>query len=547
MKKFWSHLVSVAAAVALVFSAPAATVYAGGSLSTAQYITQTGSATAGEGGASTYNGTVTMDIPMAQVLAGNDADMKNEADAGHYPWNKDKASGIAYITFDVTFPESVTLGDVAISNNASMINGAGITHSDSDTTVSFRIPLKDENWAAIYNYYQNDMADPASHTLNIQIPYTVNMPDADTAAAYANEKISASGNFSFFPSGKLGKLGFGLQSFDTDTASLAFVETLPTEVEQPKNETVESSEILGGDMLANGDTQHENVLTVGKEDVISITGRLDVVPIKTALNLVSSTYADSDTAQVSVSNIDTSFTAVMELPAEMDFTENPEITLENANGQFEITDTQIDGKKVTVVMRLREGVTNLEELKSAVLGTGDQLDVVVNGAVFNDAAQPDTNYTANGTISGNFNADTTDLVTGNTYHFRYNWQGTQMDGAEDSTTPDADTISVTVKYVEALEPEPVDPTPTPTPAPTPEETPTVTPTPAPTPTVTPAPVNKATNKVENIPAAQQKNAKSSVSAVQTGDTSHVGSYVAILAAAAGIMGALVIGRRKKSK
>lgn len=62
----------------------------GESMPIAQYVTSSGNAQCGANHESaTYNGTVNINVPMATVLSGHEADMKKAADSGYYPHGKE--------------------------------------------------------------------------------------------------------------------------------------------------------------------------------------------------------------------------------------------------------------------------------------------------------------------------------------------------------------------------------------------------------------------------------------------------------------------------
>ena len=211
--------------------------------------------------------------------------------------------------------------------------------------------------------------------------------------------------------------------------------------------------ILYGDLLVNNNTQHDKVYVAKKDDSLKMTGLLDVTPIKKTLKSLEAQYESSSKPdKIKVENIETSFTAIMTLPNELDFKDNfngnQDVELTEANGKFKITKAELssDRKTITVVMSLAKKATTFEDIKDAVYGVKDQLKVNVNGVKFNNKAIANTNYTIKGEISGNFSATATN-ETGKAINFIYNWTGVQLKGGEDSTAaPNSDDITLTLKY-----------------------------------------------------------------------------------------------------
>lgn len=207
-------------------------------------------------------------------------------------------------------------------------------------------------------------------------------------------------------------------------------------------------------MLVNNDTQNKNVYVAKKDNSLTMTGLLDVTPIKDELSELEKKFPASQIpTNIAVSDIKTSFTATMTLPEQLDFTDNYSVELLGANDKFEITSHSIQGKTITVVMSVKGDVKTFKEVKEAVEGADAHLKVNVMGVMLNEKAKSDVNYTINGTISGTFTAKATHLKSGKTINFNYVWRGTQLKGGEDSTDPTTKDIKLTLKYLEPSKPD----------------------------------------------------------------------------------------------
>ena len=88
-------------------------------------------------------------------MAGIESEMKKAATNGWYPHGKDGKNKIAYVEYKVTFPEGVTIDTAKITtdNSTAMFNKAAFTHTVNGQVVTFKFPLRDENWAGIYKHY----------------------------------------------------------------------------------------------------------------------------------------------------------------------------------------------------------------------------------------------------------------------------------------------------------------------------------------------------------------------------------------------------------
>ena len=218
----------------------------------------------------------------------------------------------------------------------------------------------------------------------------------------------------------------------------------------PTEDNISAVGNLEGDLLVNGDTQHDKVYEANKNDSLTMTGLLNVTPIKNQVKDLENTYAVSGVAtNIKVENATTSFTAKMTLPEELKFADDYTVELAGANGKFKISEQKVEGKTITVTLTIADEIQTFKEVKEAVEGVDNELKVNVKGVKFDtDKAIANTNYTINGTVSGKFKAKATNILSGKVINFDYTWNGVQLAGGEDSTDPTTRDIKLTVKYVE---------------------------------------------------------------------------------------------------
>ena len=427
----------------------------------AQYVSASGDAQCGTSPeTATYTGKVTLKVPLTKIMEANEANMKLAADNGAYPWNKEK-TGIAYITYDVTFPEEVQFGNISATETSSFINKVEAT-TKNNKQVSLKMTFNDVNWEGIYGLYIADKLDPSAHTVDVEIPYTITANSLAEATKYENELITGTGDFTFYT----GRSFFSVKTtYNADTLSKPFVSGLsdcfvPAAQPATPAQNAGSSANLEGDILIGNDTQHDKVYEANKTDVLDITGALNVKPIKDELKRLEAQYSAAVAGGISVEDIDTSFTASITLPEGMEYTSsNPQAVLEGANGKFEIVSTSLVGKTATVKLSLKDAnqITTYQQLSNAVNSVEDTLKVTVKGVKFSATSSPETEYTINGSVRGDFSGKATNIAGGQVINFNYTWAGKQTQAGADFRALNSENIQFTLKYKKDTTPTPSNP------------------------------------------------------------------------------------------
>lgn len=205
---------------------------------------------------------------------------------------------------------------------------------------------------------------------------------------------------------------------------------------------------LCGDILVNGNTEHDAVYVAGQDATVPFTGELDVKPVKDQLKKIEEQYNKAQIApkDIILSDYSSLFTATLTLPNEMDFVASPKVTLKNDNGKYKITDWKINGKTITVNMTVNATVSTFKDLKDAVEQMGDALKVVVDGAKFNSQAKANTPYTVYGTMYGELKAKAMHVKSGNSLTFAFTWNAKQCKDGADYLYRNSDNISFSLKW-----------------------------------------------------------------------------------------------------
>ncbi|MDD6919817.1 MAG: hypothetical protein PUI85_01145 [Eubacteriales bacterium] len=225
--------------------------------------------------------------------------------------------------------------------------------------------------------------------------------------------------------------------------------TLTLKYQKPTTQDVKiPTQILPGDILVGDDTEHDKVFETLQGKKVAFTGSLDVSSVKQQMEKIKRMYgkSDQDAEDILISDYSSVFEATLTLPEEMDFDANPVISLLNDNGKFKIVDTKVEGKTVKVSMTVKKEVKTFADLQDAVLGMEDKLNVLVDGAKFNEKAKPDTNYTVRGTMTGQLKAKATYALSGNVINFDLTWNAEQSKDGADAINPTSKDITFTLKY-----------------------------------------------------------------------------------------------------
>ena len=476
-KPVWRRRVAMAcvgALAALGWTTVGDTAHAATDLPAAQFasVSGSGACAANEQAPATYTGTFAAKLQMTELLKPFETKVKSEANLGHFPWDKETVSTTASFYYTVTFPQGTTVQAASASESSSMI--ASVTESavSSDSlTHTFKIKLNDVNWAEIYAAYQQDMSNPSAHTVDVTIPYSIAANSADEAKAIAARNVTATGSFSFYPSGTYGRFGIGLQTFNMDAFSAPVASDMSdfpclTPAAPVGPITVSQDGTLPGDLLGavdSGavDTEHDAVaVAAGQSSPVSLTGALYTDPIKDQMAAIETQYSQTtpDFPNIALSNVDFGFEAVLTLPEGMAYTDASKSATLSGSDDFKVSSVVVSGQTATVKFALTDAakakVRTYADLKAIVDAVASPLQVTVDGVVFTSASSADTEYTVKGSVSGSFAAlaSKSAATGGREIQFNLTWTGEQKTGLEDAKTQPG--ITYTVKYKAA----PVEPT-----------------------------------------------------------------------------------------
>ena len=210
---------------------------------------------------------------------------------------------------------------------------------------------------------------------------------------------------------------------------------------------------LPGDILVGKDTEHDKVYAASRNDKLAFTGTLDVKSVKQQLKEImdKSNVTTEEASKILLSNYKSRFVATLTLPNELDFVQNPSVKLLKDNSNYKIIEdeTKVEGKTITVTMTVAKDVKTLEDLKDAVNGMDDTLEVVVDGVTFNAQSRPNTHYTVRGTMTGYLTA----VANNNDNPYYFAWEAEQSEeGADYLAKEGSKEITFSLKYTQPSEP-----------------------------------------------------------------------------------------------
>lgn len=428
-------------------------VHAAKDLEIAKYTSVSGTVSGAAGSnKGTYAGVWKAKVPMADVMSAFESKMAEFANKGYFPWDKETVSTSASIDYHVSFPDGAEIGTPVTNSTSEIIPKSTITKEISGKTVKFKLKLKEANWGEILQAYRNDKAaGTANRTVDIEIPYTVKASNKSQAESFDHKNITAKGNFSFYPSSNLGKVGIGLQSFNSDTSTKPLTKGFAnSNVFKAQENTVSQTVDLPADLKLDGNTGHQ-VITKGKNDNLDFEGVIDAKTIKDQMKKIEQQYS-TDIQKIKLSNLTTSFTAKLNLPDGLSFVStNPELS--GANGSFVIESTTLENGHKTAVVKFKlvnaENMTSYTQLRDAIHKVADELKVTFKTVKFNEQARSGTDYEVTGSITGSLKAKATNTISGKVVNFNLSWNGKQTEAGKSASNPNE--IALSVKYQSSSE------------------------------------------------------------------------------------------------
>lgn len=224
---------------------------------------------------------------------------------------------------------------------------------------------------------------------------------------------------------------------------------------------------LPADILSDGETENREIYPVLPGTVLPFTGALKVSSIREQMKRIEDIYPDhaAHPEQLKIQVSSCTFTAKFTLPDGLEYPEDVEHKLITENfgtgGEFTISETRRDGQKLTVRMKLKDGIQNYKQLQEAVAAAGrkgddenDWMRLTVPGVKVKPGAAAGTKFTVTGTISGEMDATAT-APSGEEREFLFAWHGEQWDPGRDFVLEGDPSASRQAIQFTLMEPEPI--------------------------------------------------------------------------------------------
>ncbi|QKF07589.1 cell wall anchor protein [Berryella wangjianweii] len=185
---------------------------------------------------------------------------------------------------------------------------------------------------------------------------------------------------------------------------------------------------------AGADTQHKHFVGVFAGSKVNVTGTLDASGLLNQMTAIESQYGHpADLSQIALSGTASRFVATFTVPKELRIPAGltpADIPTEGFADTFSVTGVEVAGNTVRVVMELRDGIVNYQQLKDAIAALGSTLAVTVPGVQLADDVADGSRITVAGTVEGSFTA-TASVNGGRERDFDFLWTGVQTpEGAD---------------------------------------------------------------------------------------------------------------------
>ena len=365
-------------------------------------------------------------------------------------------------TATITLPTGLSFTDIPSLANTTLegANGSFVISNVTGNMQSATVTFELVNAANITNFTDlKNAVNAVADDMKIKVPVAnfdarsvgggnyevIGTVNGNLTATATNNVSGSTINFDLKWVGKQMAAGASVNN----PSAIALTVNYPAPLERSYEEVM----TLPGDILVGNETQHNAVYETTRDANLAFTGSLDVSSVKTKMSEIENAFnrANVDPTTIALTDYSATFTASLTLPSEMNFDTNPTVSLLHDNGKYRIISQTIYGNTIAVTMTVAAPVTTFAELKDAVLGMENTMEVVVDGVHFNSTARPNTNYTVAGSMMGLLMAKATDGATGNVVTFALKWDAVQLPSGADATNPTSNEITFTLKYLAAPE------------------------------------------------------------------------------------------------
>ena len=275
-----------------------------------------------------------------------------------------------------------------------------------------------------------------------KIGFVISNPD------YFSDRAEVGGNAIRFDDYKF--FGFNIEGANPQiTADTTYYLTWKDDPNIPNENKISSQETIDSDIWSDSKETSKDIKIISENKEFALTGEVNVSSIKNKMKIIEDIFnkEEKDFDKISLTGTKSTFTATLTLPKEVEAPKNLQVEAKGLGNCFEISETKVNGQKITVRFKLKEGMTDYKKLKDAVFSTGEEnntLSIKISGFKLKDfdEIKGGEKFTINGEVKGDFSAVAKD---GNTIKkFDFKWTGKQSASGKDSEATDDSSIQYTI-------------------------------------------------------------------------------------------------------
>lgn len=214
----------------------------------------------------------------------------------------------------------------------------------------------------------------------------------------------------------------------------------------------------------NGDDS-TRIQSVKPGDTVTLTAAVDVKEVKEKLKAIAGNFGvgRDEYSSIVITDPKCTFTAGFDIPEGFAVPDETaiQVSADGLGSCFDVTQTKVSGRKITVTFELKSGIDNYQKLYDAVNSTGiktalsdgnDAITFTIAGLMVNGENKSDRDVLeVSGDVSGNFQAIATldrnpDATSqGTSYYFAFTFKPAQTQSGKDSNADSKNPISISYR------------------------------------------------------------------------------------------------------
>lgn len=279
--------------------------------------------------------------------------------------------------------------------------------------------------------------------------FVISNPDYFSDRAEAGGKAIRFDDYSFF--------GLSIEGENPRiTADTTYYLTWKDDPNITDENKISSQETIDSDIWSDSKETSKDIKIISENKEFALTGEVDVSSIKNKMKIIEDIFnkEEKDFDKISLTGTKSTFTATLTLPKEVEAPKNLQVEAKGLGNCFKISETKVNGQKITVTFKLKDGMTDYKKLKDAVFSTGEEnntLSIKISGFKLKDfdEIKGGEKFTINGEVKGDFSAVAKD---GNTIKkFDFKWTGNQSIDGKDSEAKEHSSIQYTIMVSKPIE------------------------------------------------------------------------------------------------